>query len=61
MDRIKNGYIIGSLEVMNIAEKIRDNKLFKLFVRVKKRNNDEIIKKTGRVRVGVKLQEQPSL
>lgn len=49
---------------MNIAEKIRDN-IVQIVLTCKKKNNDEIIKKTGRVRVegnrGVKWYEQPYL
>lgn len=50
LDRIRNGYTRESLGVINIANKMRENRLRRL-EHVEKRNNDELVKKISKIRV----------
>lgn len=51
LDRVKNEYIRRSLEMDDMAGKIRENR-FRWFGYVKKKNNDKIVKKIGELRIG---------
>lgn len=50
MDKISNKYIRGSFCVINITGKMQDSTL-KYFEHFERKNNDNIIKKTGEIRV----------
>lgn len=50
LDRIRNEFIRRGLGVTNMAEKIREKKL-RWFRHVDRRNNDDIVKKIGEIRL----------